>query len=187
MQTKRKANSVITHALAGDLITFTVGEKSFDLLTTTLDVEIRKQAMFHGLVQKISDRAAIGRDPETGASASPEEKFTAMKECAERLQNGGPWNVVSTGGGANAGGLLYRAMKAIYPNAWSDRTAFAAYIVQKAISESERLGKKVTESDVRAGLMVVKRIAKEVERIRAEEGKTTGVNAAEFVRELEGK
>lgn len=183
----KKSNSVITHALAGDLITFTVGEKSFDLLTTTLDVEIRKQAMFHGLVQKISDRAAIGRDPETGASATPEEKFAAMKACADRLMAGGPWNAVTVGTGSSAGGLLYRAMRAIYPTAWTDKVSFQTYIVQKAISESERLGRKVSENDVRTGLMGTKRIAAEIAKIRATEAKAVPVDAGGMLQELEGK
>jgi hypothetical protein len=157
----------------------------FTFNATSVEAGLRKWAEMHGFIQKISDRAAIGRDPETGASATPEEKFAAMKECAERLMSGGPWNAVATGGGGNQGGLLYRAMKAIYPNAWSDKTSFAAYIVQKAISESERLKKKVSESDVRAGLMAVKRVAKEIERIRQEEGKAVGIDAGGMLQELE--
>jgi hypothetical protein len=143
-------------------------------------------AMIHGVIQKVSDRAAIGRDPETGASATPEEKFAAMKECAERLMSGGPWNAVATGGGGNQGGLLYRAMRTLYPQAWSDKTSFAAYIMQKALSESARLGKKVSETDVRNGLMATKKIAKEIDRIRQEEGKALAIDAGGMLQELEG-
>src|SRR5437899_11211028 len=149
MQSKRKSNSVITHTVhSGGLVDFTVeGAGSFAFDIGKLSSDLMQQAAIHGVVQKISDRAAIGRDPETGASASPEEKFAAMKECADRLMAGGPWNATPTGG-VGTGGLLYRAMRALYPNAWSDKTSFALYIAEKAISESERLKKKVTENDV---------------------------------------
>lgn len=185
MQSKRKRNTVVTHALAGSVITFTVGEQSFTLDIGNLTSDLGQQAMVHGVIQKVSDRAAIGRDPETGASATPEEKFTAMKETADRLMAGGPWNAVATGTGST-GGLLYRAMRTLYPQAWSDRVSFAAYIAEKAISESARLGKKVSESDVRAGLMGVKKISKEIERIRQEEGKAVAVDAGGMLQELEG-
>ncbi len=199
MQSKRKGNTVVTHAVADNVITFAVGPQSFDVdaaLVAFGEANGERQAawtdlhpngragIIHGIVQKVSDRAAIGRDPETGASASPEEKFAAMKECADRLMSGGPWNAVATGTGT-AGGLLYRAMRALYPNAWSDKTSFALYIAEKALSESERLKKKVTENDVRAGLGAVKKVAKEMERIRQEEGKSVGINANEFLQELE--
>jgi hypothetical protein len=186
MQSKRKSNSIITHVLgANDVITFTVGAQSFTFDAATVSAETLRAATLHGFVQKISDRAAIGRDPETGASATPEEKFAAMKETAERLMAGGPWNAVATGTGS-AGGVLYRAMRNLYPQAWATRAEFAEYIKAKAVSESARLGKHVTENDVRAGLMGVKKISKEIERIRQEEGKAVAVDAGGMLQELEG-
>lgn len=183
----KKSNSVITHETVTvdgiEVIRFHVGTQSFDFNPNQAGCQ--PEARNHGFVQKISDRAAIGRDPETGASASPEDKFAAMKECADRLMAGGPWNAVATGGSGNVGGLLYRAMRTLYPNAWADKTTFAAYIVQKAISESARLGKHVSENDVRTGLMGVKKIAAEIARIRATEAKASPVDAGAMLQELE--
>lgn len=197
MQSKRKTNGVIGHTVNGSVITFTVGVQSFEMdVARIVDEgehgtwakmsENGQFAVLHGFVQKVSDRAAIGRDPETGASATPEEKFAAMKECADRLMSGGPWNAVATGGTGSTGGLLYRAMRALYPQAWSDKVSFAAYIAQKAISESARLGKRVSETDVRNGLMATKKIAKEIDRIRQEEGKAVAIDAGGMLQELEG-
>jgi hypothetical protein len=192
MQSKRKSNTVVTHEYSNvtHLLTFHVGEQKFDFDVGVaagpewLNLPMTGQcAIIHGFVQKISDRAAIGRDPETGASATPEEKFAAMKETAERLMAGGPWNAVATGTG-NTGGILYRAMRVLYPQAWSDKVSFAAYIAEKAISESARLGKKVSESDVRNGLMAVKKIAAEINKLRAAEG--VAVDAGGMLQELEG-
>lgn len=188
MQSKRKSNSVMTHErLESGIIRFTVGSQSFEF--DPAKAGCQTDARDHGFVQKISDRAAIGRDPETGASATPEEKFEAMKACAERLQNGGPWNATPVGGGTGTGGILYRAMRNLYPQAWSDRVSFAAYIAEKAIAETSKRtdGKKISEGDIRASLMSVKKIAKEIERIRQEEGKAIAVNAGEMLQELETK
>lgn len=70
------------------------------------------EAMIHGFRQKISDAAAIGRDPETGASATPQEKLDAMLAVAERLEMG-LWN--ATGGGEPRGGVLFAALCELYP------------------------------------------------------------------------
>lgn len=195
MQSKRKQNAVVGHTVNGSVITFTVGTQSFEMdVARIVDEgehgtwakmsENGQFAVLHGFVQKVSDRAAIGRDPETGASATPEEKFAAMKECAERLMSGGPWNAVATGGTGSTGGLLFRAMKTLYPNAWSDRVTFAAYIAEKAISETTRLGVKVTETDVRNSLMRVKKIAKAMDELR---GPVAQVEVGGMLQELEGK
>ena len=180
MQQRKKSNTVVQHGVVGSIITFTVGEQSFTVDAAKVVGEsawamlndLGKSAVVHGIVQKVSDRAAIGRDPESGLSATPEEKFAAMKACAERLQNGGPWNAVAVGGTGNAGGLLYRAMRSIYPGVWNDRAAFTAFIKSKA----EDL--KVSESAVRAGYAEVKAIAKEMEKIRKAEATPSGVDQA---------
>ena len=64
--------------------------------------------MAHGLSQKLGDGTAIGRDPDTGRSATISDKWNALVEVYSRLL-GGEWNAVREGGG-NAGGLLYRAL-----------------------------------------------------------------------------
>lgn len=79
----------------------------------TLDVaglpdNIIGDAIFHGLKQKLVDAAAITRNPETGRSASIEDKYTAVYDVYQRLL-GGEWNKRREGGGAS-GGLLYRAL-----------------------------------------------------------------------------
>lgn len=193
MQSKRKTNGVVGCTFDGHhTMAFSVGEQSFNLDVMAICGEAffnlnanGKESVVHGLRQKVSDRAAIGRDPETGASATPEEKFAAMKECADRLMAGGPWNAVQTGGAGAQGGLLFRAMKTLYPNAWSDRVTFAAYIAEKAISETARLGMKVTETDVRNSLMRVKKIAKAMDEIRAQTGGPV-LEVGGMLQELEG-
>lgn len=75
--------------------------------------EIRHEAVMHGLKQKIGDAAAIGRNPETGRSATLADKRAAMRAVIERLQ-AGSWNAGRGEGGAPAGGLLFTALVRMY-------------------------------------------------------------------------
>jgi hypothetical protein len=187
MESKLKGNSVVTVSLPGNgIIRFGVlGAGEFDLDTGKCGTENRAHAEIHGFIQKVSDRAAIGRDPDTGKSASPAEKFAAMKECADRLQSGGPWNVVREGG-SNEGGLLYRAMKRLYPNGANvvSRKAFGEWLESKAASESERLKEKVSVTDVRRGLEAVKSISAEIAKIRLEDGSGSKVDGKALLAEV---
>lgn len=66
-------------------------------------------AMAHGFKQRLGDAAALERDRTTGLSATPQEKFEAMKEVYEHLQAANTaeeWNRKPQKGGVNAGLLL---------------------------------------------------------------------------------
>lgn len=96
MATDRKRNSVIGHSIneATGVITFeVVGAGSFSFDVTKAGEANAQKAAFHGYVQKISDKAAIGRDPDTGRSASPKEKYDAMHALAKHLEGGGTWSM----------------------------------------------------------------------------------------------
>lgn len=76
---------------------------------------IMEQALLHGLKQKLVDAAAISRNPDTGRSATTDDKFAAVKEVYDRLLSG-QWNKGREGGsGAGNGGLLFRALVIMYP------------------------------------------------------------------------
>jgi len=67
-----KSNSVITHEIGDQRITFTVvgvGDMVMDL--TKLNTAIIQRAAMHGMIQRISDAAAISRDPENGNPSTP--------------------------------------------------------------------------------------------------------------------
>lgn len=72
------------------------------------------QALFHGLKQKLIDAAAISRDPDTGKSATPDDKWNAVKTVYERLLRG-EWNAARGEGGGAGNGLLFRALTRLYP------------------------------------------------------------------------
>ena len=82
--------------------------------------EITAHAVLHGLKQKLVDAAAIGRDPDTGRTATIDDKYNAVKEVFDRITgaNGATptWNKVRTDGNGSkpgTGGLLVRAMMMI--------------------------------------------------------------------------
>lgn len=107
-----------------------------DSLTISADQltdDIRTMAMMHGLKQKIVDAAAISRNPETGRSASIDDKVTAATEVATRLL-AGQWNKVREGGsGAGNGSLLFRAMQVAYPAKSAE--AIREYLATKTPAE----------------------------------------------------
>ena len=94
--------------------------KRIELRPTTLGPDIREQALFHGLKQKLVDAAAISRDPETGRSATVEDKFRAVSAVYERLL-AGQWNATrGEGSGTGSGGLLFAALMRLYPSKGAD-------------------------------------------------------------------
>lgn len=76
-----------------------------------LSPEIIKQAALHGLKQKLVDAAAIARNPETGRSATVEDKYDAVKTVFDRItREDGTWNAVREGVERLAGGMFARAL-----------------------------------------------------------------------------
>lgn len=83
---------------------------------------IRDAAMMHGFKQKLGDAAALSRNPDTGRSASIQDKYNFVQEVFDRLTSpDGTWNKVrGDGTGASgAGGLLVRALIRLYDGAKS--------------------------------------------------------------------
>lgn len=137
-----------------------------DLLALT--PEIKHQLMVHGLKQKVADAAAIPRSTETGRAASDEEKIDAMRAVANRLMMG-QWNATREGGGAT-GGLLLRALIELYPT--KTREQLVDYLAGKTDKE-------------KAALRTSPKIAPIIDRLKAEAGRDTGVDADELLSDLE--
>lgn len=176
MQSKPKSNSVITHTVAEDFsaVTFAVlgaGQFTFDVRAALgasagdgADVgamwdampTFARRAVIHGVIQRISDRAAIGRDPETGASATPQDKFDAMRELADHMQSTGEWNLPrATGTAAPKGGVLLTALCRLFPAKPRDevKTWLAAKSAAErtALRKSEAVARIITEIEAAAG------------------------------------
>lgn len=133
-----------------------------------LTPEIKHQLMVHGLKQKICDGAAIPRDTETGYAASNSDKIDAMQQIAHRLIMG-QWNATREGSGGNTGGLLLKALCELYPN--KTREQLADYLAGKTDKE-------------KAALRASPKIAPIIDRIKAESGKSAGIDADELLADL---
>lgn len=175
MQTKPKSNSVVTHRLEaeGRAIVFVVkdaGEVTLDL--GKLSNAVFTRAATHGLIQRVSDRAAIGRDPKTFKPVDPMVKLEAMRGLVEHYHTGTEdWAMVRVGGGAGPGQetlWLVAALREIYPQRTEEQLR-------------SWLGKR-TKAE-KAALMTSDKVGPVVERLRSEAGE--GVKAEELLSELD--
>lgn len=116
MNTKAKSNSVITHEQTDSGLIFNVlgvGALTFD--PTKAHKHNRVSAEAHGWIQRISDAAAISRNPDTGKPATPQEKFDAMAKLVAHYESGtAEWSRVREAG-ESTGGLLFRALCKMSP------------------------------------------------------------------------
>lgn len=130
----------------------------------TLNPEIQRAAMLHGLKQKLVDAAAISRDTKTGRAATIVTKFDAVKEIFDRITGAGgetpSWNKPRAGGAGGQGGLLARAI-ARYKNV--EVTAAKAYL------------DRLTDAQKQA-LRVDPRIATIINELRLESAKPAGID-----------
>ena len=126
-----------------------------------LNESIREQAMMHGLKQKIGDAAAISRNPDTGRSATTDDKFDAMAEVLNRLI-AGEWNKTRAGGeSGGSGGLLFKALCRVK----ADKTPAEVRAYLDARTKDEL-----------AALRKVPVIAATIEAIKAETAKDGGID-----------
>lgn len=173
MDKKPKANSVVSTELGKTeggtdwaTIKFKVKDAGEAVLTlANLHPKVRERAMLHGLVQKVSDAAALSRNTETGLSASPSEKLAAMARLVEHFNSGTEeWSTKREGGGGPSveTGLLVAALSEIYPG-----------------KTPEQLGKwvKARSAPERAALMAQENVKAIVERLRAESAKSVDTDA----------
>lgn len=107
-----RKNALISVTHENAVLTFTVGEAgTFAIDTSALAEEIRTRAMLHGLVQKVSDAAAIAKaDLPTDANEAAMAKFNAMQSVADRLTAEVPeWSKRSGDSSGPVAGVIYLA------------------------------------------------------------------------------
>jgi len=130
----------------------------------TLNPEIQRAALLHGLKQKLVDAAAISRDTTTGRAATIVTKFDAVKEIFDRITGAGgetpSWNKPRAGGAGGQGGLLARAI-----------ARYKGVEVAAAKAYLDRL----TDAQKQA-LRVDPRIATIINELRMESAKPAGID-----------
>lgn len=88
------------------------------------DLFILPEAACHGISQKVGDAAAMSRNPETGKSATVDDKYNAAKAVADRIL-AGQWNAPRDGNGRDAD--LLRALIQYYAGKRTEEQVRAAY------------------------------------------------------------
>lgn len=131
--------------------------------------EVQNQAMLHGFKQKLLDAAALSRNPETGRTATIEDKYQAVRTVYDRLL-AGQWNATREGGGP-PGGLLLQALCRMYAGR-KTQEELRAFLTEKSDAERTALRKNP-------------RLATLIEAIRAEQGKATNIDTDELLGELD--
>ena len=130
----------------------------------SLNPEIQRAALLHGLKQKLVDAAAISRDTTTGRAATIATKFDAVREIFDRITGAGgetpSWNKPRAGGAGGQGGLLARAI-ALYKGV--EVAAAKAYL------------DRLTDAQKQA-LRVDPRIATIINELRMESAKPAGID-----------
>ena len=108
---------VISTTFDNDVINFDIaGAGIIQLDVTRISAANMKHAAIYGLIQRVSDKAAIARNTATGASASPEAKLAALAAMITHLESGADtWNLrVAGDGGGLRGGVTLQALANVY-------------------------------------------------------------------------
>lgn len=88
--------------------TYTIGGQSRVFRPDDMPLEMQTQAMRQGFKTRISNMAALSRDPKTGRSATPEEKRASVWKLLDWYEGEAPtWELPRTGGGGGRSEASY--------------------------------------------------------------------------------
>lgn len=178
MQTKAKSNSIITHSVdeAGNVTFHVKGAGDIILRVAGISDANRVRAMRHGLIQRVSDAAALSRNTANGQPATPEAKLAAMTRLVEHYNSGSEaWAPEREGGsGPGLDGLALAAV--------AEATGKSVADVVTLVTVSSK-AKGVTPRVYLATLTTAGKVAPILARMRAE---GSGVDADEELAGMAG-
>jgi hypothetical protein len=154
------------HDLAKRTITFTVPGVAEPLVLNLDNVSeaCRTYAAYHGFGQRIGDAAAMERAARGGKSASPREKWEAMKELVDHYNSGAEaW---SPKRGDRIGSdelLLARALSAVFPE--KDAGKVREYV--SGLTKAQRTALMTQDARIKAAIETIQ--AETVKDINTEE------------------
>lgn len=176
--TGKRANWTIAHKIEGQLVKFSVkGAGELILDVTQVHAANRARAELHGFVQRISDAAAMARDSKTGASATPQQKFEAMKRLVEHYGSGSEeWSPARSVEGVgrpkseNPQARLLRAALKLF-NPQKDETVIAEFVKARNAAQITALllSEQLKEAVELAREQLAQEDAKIAEGVNAEE------------------
>lgn len=115
--TPKKVSTAVSAAATNGLLILTFANgKILTVDSAALSKEIYHAAAMHGLKQKLIDGAAIARDPETGRTATIDDKYAAVLDIYTRITDtdAPTWNKAraagEAGGASSKGGVFITAL-----------------------------------------------------------------------------
>lgn len=176
-RTGKRANWVISHSVNADVgeIVFEVkGAGKLTMHMGRLSEAVKARAAIHGMVQRVSDAAAIARDTETGAAATPAEKYAAMKALVEHYESGtSEWARKGTGEGraqsTGPSALLREVLAIAKPE--KDAGTIAAFVkgLKPAQVQALLVSEQLKEAVVLAREAAAERAKAQAQGVNAEE------------------
>ena len=178
---KKRENSVITTQVEDNgpgglpVIRFDVlGAGTLELNVADLADSIMNHAIVHGMVQRISDAAAIGFLKDENRYATAKEKYDSMQELVDYYAGGATeWSRKRTGGDGGSGITLH-AVAAVQGLSPADMRARIDQLAEKRGIKPAALLRKLAESEV---------VAREIARIRSERA-GDGLDADDLLAEM---
>lgn len=174
-----RKNATITVTTTDTEIVFNVigQDKPLVLNVAELSDHVRNQAMTHGLVQKISDAAALSKNDD-GTPADPADKFAAMATVVTRLTEGN-WKKPA-GEVTQPTGLIFRAYYTVICAAMKS--------AKKPIPDESVLREMYDRKERSAQLALRNNpdIAAEITRLKSANVNTSTVNTDSLLGELSG-
>ncbi len=177
-----KANAVtsVTWHEDGTATVEAVGAGKFVFDPKRCHEALHEKAKREGWTKRIVNAAAIERDPATGRSATPQEKFEAMQKVGEHLMSGTDQWEMRAGRAADDGGTVLLAMVRLFGLSVDQANVKVTALAEKrGIDRAAAIALFASAEDV----------AQEVQRIKAERAmqraKAAGVgSAADLLSEL---
>lgn len=156
--------SIISNEYADNILTFNVVgvAEPITIDVSALSEEIRNRAMLHGLIQKVSDAAAMPKAELTGTEIeNATRKRNAMAAVAETII-AGDWSKRREGGAGPVAGIIYRA--------FAEFAADKAKAAKKPVPTDTQLRALYDKQDRKAQLALrnVPEIAAIIERMKSE-------------------
>ncbi len=158
---KKRANSIITVSRFDGKLQFTVlGCGTLVLDPNTASAENRSRMMYHGGEQRVRDAAALSVNRETGKSATPQEKFEAMKRIVDHLNNpqNTEWSIrPAANPGLDAGLTLTAMMRALGKSLDEVEAIIAATMAKRGIERTPALKLWADSKQVAQAILDIKR------------------------------
>jgi hypothetical protein len=136
----KKTSTAVAAAISDSLLILTfANQRVLTVDAKALSPAIRHAAMMHGLKQKLIDGAAIARDPETGRTATIDDKYDAVADIYSRITHATEpaWNKVRGGegtGGNVKGGVFVTALMRMTTKSRDDIESYLAKLSKEEVA-----------------------------------------------------